>query len=62
MNSKENLEIQVPRCSIKNEDSVKLLEIHINNNLNFYYHVYQLCKKASKKFHALATIAKLHGH
>ena len=55
---KENLEIQVLSCSIRNEDSVKILGIHVNNNLNFGYHVNQLSKKASKKLHALARIAK----
>ena len=30
----------------------------IFNNLNFDYHVNQLCKKASKKRHALARIAE----
>ena len=58
MSSKENLEIQVSNCSIRNEDSVQLLGIHIDNNLNFDYHVNQLCKKASKKLHALDRIAK----
>ena len=43
---------------MRNEDSVKLLGIHNNNNLNFDYHVNHLCKKASKKLHALAGIAK----
>ena len=43
---------------MRNEGSVKLLGTHINNNLNFDYHVNQLCKKASKKLHPLATIAK----
>ena len=54
VHSKENLEIQVSSCSIRNE----LLVIHINDNLNFDYHVNQLCKKASKKLRALAKIAK----
>ena len=36
----------------------KLLGIYVNNNLNFDYHVNQLCKKASTKLHALAGIAK----
>ena len=56
--SKENLEIQVSSCSIRNEDIVKLLGIHINNNLNFDYHINQICKKTSKKLHALTRIAK----
>ena len=44
-------------CFIRNEDSVKLLRIHINNNLNFEYHANQRYKKASKKLHAFARIA-----
>ena len=31
MSSKENLEIKVSNCSIRNEASVKLLGIHISN-------------------------------
>ena len=58
VSSKENLEIQVSNCYIRNEDSVKLLGIPVNNNLNFDYHANQLCKKASKKLHALARVAK----
>ena len=58
VSSKKNLEIQVSCCSIRNEDSVKLLGIHLNNDLNFNYHVNQLCKKASKKLHGLTRIAK----
>ena len=58
MRSKENLEIQVWSCSIRNEDSANLLGIHINNVLNFNYHVNQLCQKASKKLHALAQLVK----
>ena len=61
VSTKKNLEIQVSSCSIKNEDSVKFLGIHLNNDLNFEYHVHQLCKKASKKLHALARIAKYMG-
>ena len=58
VSTKKNVEIQVSYCPQKNEDSVKLLGIHLNNDLNFDYHVNQLCKKASKKLHALARIAK----
>ena len=58
VSTKKNLEIQVSSCSIRNEESVKLLGIHRNNDLNFDYHVNQLCKKASKKLQALAIIAK----
>ena len=42
VSTKNNLEIQVSSCSIRNEDNVKLLGIHFNNKLNFDYHVNQL--------------------
>ena len=58
VSTKKNLEIQVSGRSTRNEDSVKLLGIDLNNDLNFEYHVNQLCKKASNKLHALARIAK----
>ena len=58
VSTKKNLEIQVSSYSIKNENSVKLLGIHLNNDLNFDYHVNQLCKKVGKKLHTLARIAK----
>ena len=58
LSAKKNLEIKGSSYSIRNEDTVKLLGIHIDNNLNFDYHVSQLCKKASRKLHALARIAK----
>ena len=45
VSSKQNLEIQVSSCSIRNEDSVKLLGIHINNNWSFDFHVNQLRNK-----------------
>ena len=32
--------------------------IHLDNRLNFHCHFSQLCKKASKKLHALARIFK----
>ena len=58
VNSKENLESEVSSYSIRNEHSVKIFGLHINNNLNFDYHVNKLRKKASKKLHVLATTAK----
>ena len=57
MSSKENLEIQISSCFLRNEDIVKLLGIQINNNLNCDYHVNQLRKKASKKLSDLGRIA-----
>ena len=58
LSTKENLKIQVSSCSRRDEDSIKLLGIHIDNTLNFDYHVNHLCQKTSKKLNALAGIAK----
>ena len=57
VSSKENLGIKALSCSIGNKDSIKLLGIHINNNLNFDYHVNQLCKSARKKLHMLELLS-----
>ena len=58
LSTKEDLKIQVSSCSRRNEDSVKLLGIHIDNALNFDYHVNHLYQRTSKKLSALAGIAK----
>ena len=42
----------------KRVKEMNILSTHIDNRLNFDYHVSQLCKKASKKLHALARIFK----
>ena len=42
----------------KRVKEMNILCTHIDNRLNFDYHVSQLCKKASKKLHALARIFK----
>ena len=54
--SKLPVNIQISNIKITSESRVKLLCIYIDNRLNFDYHVSQLCKKASKKLHALARI------
>ena len=56
--SKVPVLIQISDINVTSESRVKLLGIHMNNRLNFDYHVSQLCKKASKKLHALARIFK----
>ena len=56
--SKVPVHIQISDIKVTSESRVKLLGIHIDNRLNFDYHVSQLCKKASKKLHALARIFK----
>ena len=42
---------------IERSSSVKLLRVTINNTLNLDEHVSKLCKKASQKIHALASIS-----
>ena len=49
-------EIQISDIKVTSEFRVELLSIHIDDRLNFDYHVRQICKKASKKLHALARI------
>ena len=56
--SKVPVDIQISDIKVTSESRVKLLGIHIDNRLNFDYHVSQLCKKASKKLHVLAAIFK----
>ena len=61
VSSKENLEIQVSSCSIKNENLlniVKLLWININNDFYFYYNVNYLCKEESKNIQTFDRITK----
>ena len=56
--SKTPVGIKVANMTIISKEKVKLLEIHIDNRLNFDYHISQLCEKAGKKFHALTRIFK----
>ena len=43
---------------LENENSVKLLGVHIDQNLNFEEHITILLKEANKKLHALMHIKK----
>ena len=54
--SKGQVDIQICDIKVTSKSRIKLLGIHRDNRLNFDYHVSQLCKKASKKLHALARI------
>ena len=56
--SKVPVDTQISDIKVASESKVKLLGIHIDNRLNFDYHVSQRCKKASKKLHALARSFK----
>ena len=46
------------RKCIEAEDSVELLGIKIDKNLNFNDHVSDLIRKGNKKLHALARISR----
>ena len=50
--------IEVSGVNIENSSNVKLLGIKLDNKLTFNEHVQDLCKKASKKLHALARVSK----
>ena len=52
------MEIKVPNITIVSEEKLKLLEIYIDNRLNFDYYISQLSKKAGKKMHALTQVCK----
>ena len=53
----KDIEINVGKEIIECENSVKLLGITLDNKLNFNEHVSNICKKVSKKIHALARIS-----
>ena len=54
--SKTPVGIKVANMTIMSGEKVKLFGIHIDNRLNFDYHISQLCKKAGKKLYALTRI------
>ena len=54
--SKVQVDIQISDIKVTSKPRVKPLGTRIDHRLNFDYHVSQLCKKASKKLHALARI------
>ena len=41
---------------IEGEESVKLLGVHIDQNLNFQEHIISLLKEGNNKFHALMHV------
>ena len=47
------VEIQIENTIISSIKRVKLLGLHIDDRLDFDYHVNQICKKASKKKYTL---------
>ena len=60
--SKTPVGIEVANVTIMSEEKVKVLGIHIDNRLNFDYHISQLCKKAGKKIACFNSSFQIHGH
>ena len=56
--SDENLSINVGQYVVQNSQNEKLLCVTIDNKLTFKDHVEGLCKKASKKLHALTRVSR----
>ena len=54
----EKLSVTLGNESIDSTDTVELLGITIDENLNFTEHVSDLCKRGNQKLHALARISK----
>ena len=53
-----NSYIYLDNAFIENEESVKLLGVHIDQNLDFEGHIISLLKEGNKKLHALMRIQK----
>ena len=52
------VEVQIENTITCSVNSVKLLVVYIDARLDFDYHMSQMCKKASKKLHALSRVPK----
>ena len=57
-NQKEMTSVDLGGKVITNDQSVELLGVKIDKNLNFTEHITKLWKKGSQKLHALARISK----
>ena len=55
--TQEKVFVTLENERISNTDSVDLLGVKIDKNLDFTEHVTQLCKKGNQKLHALARIS-----
>ena len=56
--NQNDISLELDNETILSSNSVKLLGITIDNNLNFNEHVSKICNKASQKLHALMRISK----
>ena len=56
--NKENMSLDLGNDTIDSSETVKLLGVLIDKQLNFKEHVSTLCKKGNQKLHALARISR----
>ena len=52
-NTKENFQIKIDNKTVSDNKYEKLLEVKVDDELNFNGHVSSLCKKASQKLNVL---------
>ena len=57
ISSTSPVEFQIKNTVISSVNRVKRQGAHIDDRLNFDYHVSQICKKANKKLHALSRVS-----
>ena len=55
--SESEVAIKISRNLIKSQKRTKLLDVNIEGRLNFDHHIQKLCKKVSKKLHALSKVS-----
>ena len=56
--NQDNVSVSLGNETIKESNSVELLGVNIDKNLNSNEHVTSLCKKANQKLHAMVRVAK----
>ena len=56
-----NIELKIGTEKIKSTSSVKLLGVHIDDELNFNHHINKLCKSAGNQLNALTRLKSFLG-
>ena len=60
-NLKETINLTIDGEEIKGQNSVTLLDVEIDNDLNFNNHVSNICKKSENKTNAISRIQSFLG-
>ena len=58
---KEKINLNIDEAEIKGQNSVTLLRVEIDNELNFNNHISNICKKAGNKINAISRIQSFLG-